>query len=165
MMFVQIAGFLGADPETRMSPTGQKITTFRIACNTRKQGKERTVWWRVTIFGDRFDKMLTYLKKGTFVFVFGTMNPPDIYQDREGNSQVSLEIIAEYLSFMPSQRSNTQQQQGEQQGSDTEHSSAAAPGYTQFAQSPNVSAPKTPFGGVVAGSGPQQEASDDDVPF
>jgi len=163
MMFVQIAGFLGADPETRMSPTGQKITTFRIACNTKKQGKERTVWWRVTIFGDRFDKMLTYLKKGSFILVFGTMNPPDIYQDREGHSQISLEMIAEYMSFMPTSQRTTAPQSGET--SDAEHAGAATPGYTQFAGTPNNSPSKTSFGGVAAGAGAQQDSSDDDVPF
>ncbi|MEI8125438.1 MAG: single-stranded DNA-binding protein, partial [Parachlamydiaceae bacterium] len=64
MIIVQIAGRLGRKPETRFTPSGQKVTSFSVATNVRKAGKEETVWWRVTVWGDRYDKMMTYLDKG-----------------------------------------------------------------------------------------------------
>jgi single-strand DNA-binding protein len=153
MMLIQVAGNLGADPESRISPSGQKVTTFRIACNVRRKGTEKTVWWRVTIFGDRFDKLIPYLKKGSSVFVFGSLNPPEIYQDREGNPQVSCELIAEYISFLPSARPADRQNQ-ETPAQETE-AVAYAPG-----------APARPsFGGLQPGNMPQQDVADDEVPF
>ena len=61
MLKVFLIGNLGADPETRFAPSGQKITSLRVASNSKRQGKEETTWYRVTIFGDRFDKMTAYL--------------------------------------------------------------------------------------------------------
>lgn len=101
MNIVEIAGHLGADPEVRFSASGQKIVSLRVATNVRRQGKEETVWWRVTIFGDRFDKMLTYMKKGSAIIVIGEMNPPHIWTDKEGKQHVQLEIVAEMVRFSP----------------------------------------------------------------
>lgn len=109
MIIIEIAGHLGADPEVRFTPSGQKVTTFRVATNIRKSGKDETVWWRVTVWGERFDKMMPYLKKGSAVIVIGEMSKPEIYTDKEGRNQVSLDITAEMIRFSPfgkSDRSN-----------------------------------------------------------
>jgi len=147
MMLIQIAGHLGADPEHRVTPTGQKLTTFRVAVNVRKGGAEKTLWWRVTIWGDRFDKMVEHLKKGSGVIVFGRFGAPEIYNDRNGAPQVSLEVTAEMLFFSPFGRSQQQQVSGEA-------SAEAGPVAFQSAQQE----------GVVPGAG-QANFSDDDIPF
>ena len=41
----------------------QKVTTLRVAANQRRGGKEETFWWRVTIWGEQFDKILVSLLK------------------------------------------------------------------------------------------------------
>ncbi len=113
MNLIEIAGHLGDEVETRVVPKGQKVSTFRVATNVRRGGKDTTVWYRVTIWGDRFDKMLPYLKKGSAVIVVGELAPPTIYNDREGNPRVSLEITAEIIRFSPFGRSDrTQNQEG-----------------------------------------------------
>lgn len=101
MNFIQIAGHLGADVETRFTPSGQKVTTLRVATNSRRNGKEETIWWRVTLWGDRFDKMLPYLKKGTAIIVVGEIQKPEIYTDKMGQPQISLDITAEFIRFSP----------------------------------------------------------------
>ena len=101
MFTVHIAGHLGKDPETRFTPGGQKVTTFAIATNVRKGKEDVTIWVRVTVWGDRFDKMLPYLKKGSAVIVTGRMMPPSSYTDKEGRTQISLEITAEMIEFSP----------------------------------------------------------------
>lgn len=101
MNFIQIMGHLGADPETRFTPSGQKVTNFRVAVNVRKGGKDETVWYRITVWGDRFDKMISYLKKGSAIIVVGELGKPEIYNDREGRPQISLEVTAEFLRFSP----------------------------------------------------------------
>jgi len=112
MNMVWIAGHLGADPEVRFTSTGQKIVNLRVATNSRRQGKDETVWWRVTIFGDRFDKMLTYLKKGSAVIIMGKMNPPQIWADKEGKQNITLEIVAETIDFSPFGKSERSQESG-----------------------------------------------------
>ena len=101
MNFIQIAGHLGVEPETRFTPNGQKVTTLRMATNSKKNGKEETIWWRVTIWGDRFDKFLSYVKKGSALIIIGELGKPEIYTDKEGNPQVSLNITAEMIKFSP----------------------------------------------------------------
>lgn len=101
MNFVEIAGFLAADPETKQLPSGQKVTSFRMGCEA-KQGKEKaTVWWKVTVWGDKFDKMMPYIKKGSPLIVCGDMSPPRVYQDKGGDSKVSMELTAEIIRFSP----------------------------------------------------------------
>ena len=98
---VFLPGRLGRDPETGYTSSGQKVTTMRLAVSRRRGGQEETLWWRVTVWGDRFDKMMTYLKKGSALIVIGEMDKPQIYTDRDGNPQVSLNVTATDLSFAP----------------------------------------------------------------
>lgn len=101
MTFAHLAGHLGTDPETRVTPSGQKVTTLRVAVNIRRGGKDETVWWRVSMWGDRWDKMIPYLKKGSAVMVMGRMDKPEIYTDKEGRPQVSLNLTADNVEFPP----------------------------------------------------------------
>jgi single-strand DNA-binding protein len=155
-VFIHISGHLGQDPETRFTPSGQKVTNLRVATNIKRGGKEKTVWWKVTCWGDSFDKMLSYLKKGSAIMVWGEMGIPDIYQDREGNPQTSFEIIAKHLSFSPF---GTKSEQQARQGAGGEEDMGAVA---------MAAAPSARSFGVRNGSAPSDPAShfaDDDIPF
>lgn len=107
-----IAGHLGSDPEVRHTTGGLKVTTFNVAVNIRKQGKDETIWYRVTIWGDRFDKMVQYLKKGSAVIVSGDLYP-SIWQDKTRGDQaprLSLELTADSIQFSPFGRSATEKE-------------------------------------------------------
>jgi single-strand DNA-binding protein len=112
MNYTTIMGHLGADPEVRFTSSGQKVTTFRVATNQRRSGKEDTTWWRVTVWGEQFDRMMPYLKKGSSIIVMGEMSKPEIYTDREGRPQISLNVTASHISFSPFGRGG-QREQGE----------------------------------------------------
>lgn len=101
MNWLQIAGHLGADPDERHTPSGQKVISLNLATTSRKGGKDETIWWRVTIWGDRFDKMMPYLKKGSPLMVYGEMTKPRIYTNKEGQPQVACEMVAEAIKFSP----------------------------------------------------------------
>lgn len=113
---ILIMGRLGADAETRFTAGGQKVTSFRAAVNSRRGGKDETAWYRVTIWGDRFDKLLPYLKKGSALIVSGELRA-EIYMDKEGKPQISLEVTADSINFNPfgSGTSESGQQQPQQQ--------------------------------------------------
>lgn len=137
MIIVQIAGHLGSDPETRYTPNNMKVTTFRVATNIKRGQKEKTVWWRVTIWGDRFDKKLAYLKKGSPVQVVGEMGIPEIYTDKSGNPQTSFEITADMILFNPFGGGKGERAEGE--GADAQYagSSAARPAMSQGSAAPS----------------------------
>ena len=163
MNFIHIAGNLGADPEVRYTSSGKKVTTLKVASRSRrgKGGEDVTIWWRVTIWGEQFDKMLSFLKKGSAVMVYGDVHKPEIFTDREGKPQVSLEITAVHLEFSPFGGKPS--------------SANAGGGVEPQAQ---TGAPVPPFGAVPSGEPPvnpyvkagafQQgkgETFDDEVPF
>lgn len=157
---ITIAGHLGADPETRFTSTGKKVTTLRVATRTRKGAQDDTIWWRVTIWDEQFDKMMPYLKKGSPVIVYGEVMKPEIFHDREGKPQISMDIRAIDLQFSPF---------GKPEGKAQPAEHAAAP----FG-SPQEGAPNPYMGGYSHGpSHPapvgtpqgQGHSFDDEVPF
>lgn len=101
MIFTQIAGRLGADPEVRFTPSGLKVTSLRVATNQRRNGEEVTVWISVSVWGDQFDKMMSYLKKGSAIIVNGRLKPPRVYNDKSGNPRAALEVNADNIQFSP----------------------------------------------------------------
>ena len=106
-----LAGHLGADPEVRFTSSGKKVTTLRVAARVRRSSKDETIWWKVSVWGEEFDKMIPYFKKGSPIIVIGEMNKPEIFTDREGRPQVSMSITAMNLMFSPFGRPEGQGQQ------------------------------------------------------
>ena len=156
MNFIHIAGHLGADPEVRFTSSGQKVTTLRVAAKVRRSNTDdNTIWWRVTLWGEQFDKMVSYLKKGSAVIVMGELNKPEIFTDRDGKPQISMSITASNVTFSPFGRSDRQadNNQVNNQATANNDNQAAAEPYAGFA------------------SGQQQANSDnaftpdDDIPF
>ncbi len=170
MNYLMIAGRLGADPEVRFTSGGQKVTTMRIAANNRRGKTEETIWWRVTVWGEQFDRMMPYLKKGSAVMVWGDMAKPEIYNDREGKPQISMNMTANNITFSPFGKSdggdNKQQQQpamansAPQRAPQQQHQ--AAPQAEQTFGSGDFGS----FGGSF-GSGDQESKpfNDEEIPF
>lgn len=97
-----IAGHLGADPEVRFTSSGKKVTNLRVAARVRRGTKEDiTIWWRVTFWSEDFDKIISYMKKGSAVVIVGEMNKPEIFTDREGKPQISMSMTGYNVSFSP----------------------------------------------------------------
>lgn len=172
MFFVIIAGHLGKDPETRFTSSGQKVTSFTVATRQRKGKEDVTVWVRVTVWGDRFDKLLPYLKKGSAVVVSGKMNPPSSYTDKEGRTQISLEMTAEMIEFSPFGRAD--QPAGEGQSMNTQATTAHTPGESFYGGATQPSAgqfqvdPRSSLSyGSVPGQGnaSSQTFDEDNLPF
>lgn len=110
MIIVEIAGHLGADAEERFTSGGKRVVSLRVATKVRQGKEEVTVWWRVNIWGDRFDRMLPYLKKGSGVIIIGEMGKPETYVDKEGKTQISLNLTAEIIKFSPFGKGKTEQE-------------------------------------------------------
>jgi single-strand DNA-binding protein len=106
-MFQQITlvGNLGRDPEMRFTPSGVAVTSFSLATSKRVQSadgqwQEKTVWFRVTAWRKMAETASQYLAKGSKVLVIGELEEPRTWKDKEGNTQVSLDVTATTLRFM-----------------------------------------------------------------
>lgn len=130
MILVEIAGYLGADPEERTTATGKKVISLRVATRIRQGGNDETVWWKVNIWGDRFNKLVPHLKKGSSVIILGEMAKPETYTGKDGNVQVSLTITAEIIKFSPFGKSDRPEQS--QRGGETRIAAVEEP-YTTYA--------------------------------
>lgn len=154
---ITIAGHLGSDPEVRFTSSGQKVTTLRVAARARRSGKDETIWWKVTVWGEQFDKIIPYFKKGSPIIVVGELSKPEIFTDREGRPQVSMNITAQNIMFSPFGRPDGQGSGEGQVGhtqtsySDGQHHHGAAPAHQEMA---------------VHGQGKAEPTfSDDEIPF
>lgn len=175
MNHIFIAGHLGADPEVRFTSSGQKVTTLRVACNSRKSGKEETIWWKVTVWGEQFDKIIPYFKKGSPIMVAGDLAKPEIFNDREGKAQISLNITASNIMFSPFGKS--EQKPGEMsQNSSVAHQNQMGHGHhsNPFGDMPKQHTQNlSPFAesasfqptNSMTGQGGASAFNDDEIPF
>lgn len=173
MNFIHIAGNLGADPEVRYTSSGKKVTNMKVATRSRrgKNSEDLTIWWRVTVWGEQFDKMMSYLKKGSAVMVYGDVHKPEIFNDREGKPQVSMEITAAHLEFSPFGKSSNSQSGSQGEGQAAQQPAPAATAHAQpFGSTPTEEGTANPYMGFppVSKAGAPQgkgETFDDEVPF
>ncbi|MGD0664553.1 MAG: single-stranded DNA-binding protein [Rhabdochlamydiaceae bacterium] len=146
MNHTMIAGHLGADPEVRFTSSGQKVTTLRVAARCRRGSKDETIWWRVSIWGEQFDKMIPYFKKGSPIVVMGEMNKPEIFTDRDGKPQVSMSLTAFSISFSPFGRPESGSSDGKETSSESAHTGAPEPAmHGQGRPAPAFSDDEVPF--------------------
>jgi single-strand DNA-binding protein len=102
---VIIIGNLGADPETRAMPSGTTVTNLRVATSEswkdRQSGEqqERTEWHRVALFGRLGEVAGEYLKKGSQVYIEGSLRTRK-WQDKQGNERYTTEIIANDMQML-----------------------------------------------------------------
>lgn len=92
-------GRLGADPETRYTPSGQPVARFRIACDWKRQDKEGTEWVPIVAWGKRAETCATYLRKGSQVWIGGHFTTQK-WQDRDGTTRYRSEIVADDLRML-----------------------------------------------------------------
>ena len=99
---VMIIGNLGSDPEMRYTPNGRAVTQFNVAVNQSTKNQqtgewvEETDWFRVTVWGDRAERMAESLRKGNKVFVEGRFRTRQ-FEGRDGQTRTALEITADSI--------------------------------------------------------------------
>ena len=102
---VIIVGNLGADPETKYLPSGDAVTNIRVATtDTWKdkasgEKKEATEWHRIAFFGRLAEIAGEYLKKGSQVYVEGSLRTRK-WQDKDGQDRYSTEIRADVMQML-----------------------------------------------------------------
>ena len=96
---VILIGNLGADPEIRTLPSGERVANLRVATSEswrdRNSGerKEKTEWHRVVIFNDNLAKVAeNYLRKGAKVYVEGQLQTRK-WTDQQGQDRYTTEVV------------------------------------------------------------------------
>jgi single-strand DNA-binding protein len=92
-------GRLGKAPETRVTPNGDAVTNFSIACGWKTKSKEGTEWVNISTFGKLAEICAQYLDKGSQVYVQGKMKT-EKYEDKSGVTKYSTKIAADTVQFL-----------------------------------------------------------------
>jgi len=101
---VIIIGNLGRDPEMRYMPSGDAIANLRIATTDKYKDRggemqEVTEWHSVAFFGKTAEVCGQYLKKGSQVYVEGSLRTRK-WQDKDGNDRYTTEIRGDRMQML-----------------------------------------------------------------
>ena len=166
---VILIGNLGQDPEIRYMPNGGAVANLTLATSESWRDKqtgenrEKTEWHRVVIFGKLAEVAGEYLKKGSQVYIEGSLQTRK-WQDQSGQDRYTTEIVVNVGGSMqmlggrggdaPSQGQGGQQggwgQPQQPQAGAQQFSGGGAPARSQ-APAPQTNEPPIDF--------------DDDIPF
>lgn len=99
-----ILGNLGRDPEMRYLPSGEAVANLAVATTEKykdKQGQqqEATEWHRVSFFGKVAEVCGQYLKKGSQVYVEGSIRTRK-YVDKDGVEKYATEIRGDRMQML-----------------------------------------------------------------
>ena len=93
MMQVTIAGNIGRDAEVRKTQSGDSVTGFSVAVETRRGQEKVTTWFDVSLWGVRGERLASYLTKGGKVAVAGELGT------REHNGKTYLTVRASEITL------------------------------------------------------------------
>lgn len=105
-------GNLGRDPEMKYTASGEAICNFSIACTEswkdKQTGekKEMTEWVRISFFGKLAEICGQYLKKGSQVYVEGSMRTRK-WTDKDGQERYTTEIRGDVMRILGSKDSQS----------------------------------------------------------
>lgn len=149
---VMLLGNLGADPELKMTGSGQAVLKMRLATtesylDRNKVRQEKTEWHNVVLWGKRAEALGKFLTKGSRLFVEGGLRTSS-YDDRDGNKRYKTEVVATNVILA---------------GRGAGGGGAGGGGRGEQAPEPSDSYDDAGDGGAGGGAG--GGADDDDIPF
>src|SRR5688572_25190892 len=106
---VILIGNLGRDPETRYLPSGDAVCNISIATTDKWKDKasgemkEATEWHRISFFGRLAEIAGEYLKKGSQVYVEGSLRTRK-YQDKDGIEKYATDIRGDTMQMLGSRQ-------------------------------------------------------------
>lgn len=108
---ILLIGYLGKDPERRLTEDGKVVVNLNVATNRKNRGKdgtltEETLWFRVVAWEELGEWCHLYLAKGRKVLVEGRLQGdlqtggPRLWQKQDGTIRASFEVVAREIRFL-----------------------------------------------------------------
>lgn len=91
-----IGGFLGRDPEAKITSTGCHMCIFPLYWTVRSSNADKICWVKVACYQTQADFCLKYLKKGAFITVTGDLETGE-YVLRTGEKKMQLFLKATHV--------------------------------------------------------------------
>lgn len=146
---VILIGNLGSDPEVRYTPSGSAVANVNLATSETWRDKQtgelqdRTEWHRVVFFNRLAEIVGEYLRKGSKIYIEGTLRTRK-WTDKNEIDRYTTEIIANEMHILDSRNTQDRPFKPEMSGNESGSSSESVK--------------------VQATTGAQEEF-DDDIPF
>ena len=102
---VILLGNVGKDPESRSTPNGTMVATFGLATSDRFQDQagnwqDRTEWHNLVAFKRTAEIIRDYVKKGSKLYVEGSLRTSNWDDKQSGQKRYKTEIIVSDLSLL-----------------------------------------------------------------
>ncbi|WP_458047732.1 single-stranded DNA-binding protein [Providencia stuartii] len=126
---VILIGHLGQDPEIRYMPNGGAVANLTLATSESWRDKqtgemrEKTEWHKVVIFGNLAEIAGEYLKKGSQVYIEGSLQTRK-WQDQSGQDRYTTEVVVNIGGSMQMLGGNSNNQQPARQPQQMQQQSA-----------------------------------------
>ncbi len=138
---VMLIGFLGQDPEKRVTSGGHSVVSVNLATTERfndKEGnrQERTEWHRLVFWNKSADFIEQYCKKGTQLYVEGSLQTKE-WTDKDGNKRYTTEIVVRTSSLLDRAPAGQGNYQNNQQGQGNYASNQTGQAAVQYQQPAN----------------------------
>ena len=159
---VILIGNLGQDPETRFMPSGGAVTNVNLATSESWKDKqtgqpqERTEWHRVVFFNRLAEIAGEYLKKGSKVYVEGSLRTRK-WQGQDGQDRYTTEIVGSEMQMLDSRGGDSASY------NDYAQSAPQAQAQGQSQQQPRQQPQQQPQQAQPPAGG--LDSFDDDIPF
>ena len=101
---VVIVGHIGADPETRFTPSGTAVANFNVASNESRKNsdggyQDHTEWHSCVLFGKRAEFAGEYLKRGQLIYLEGRLQTRS-WEDDSGTKKYKTEVIGNEITML-----------------------------------------------------------------
>src|SRR5215470_3174557 len=100
-----IIGNVGRDANLKYTQQGIAVCDFSVAVSKVSgkgdDRKEKTVWFKVTVWREKAETAAQYVKKGMQIMVVGEIDA-SAYVNKDGNPTASLELTASNFQFLGS---------------------------------------------------------------
>ena len=119
---VILVGNLGKDPDMRYTAGGDAVANLSIATseswndNQTGEKREKTEWHRVVFFRRIAEVCGEYLRKGSSVYIEGSLRTRD-WEDDQGNKRYTTEIIGREMQMLGGRRYEDNMDQSPQMNS------------------------------------------------
>ena len=165
---VTLIGYLGHDPESKVSQSGGVVVKLSVATNYSVKGAdgqwtEETEWHRVIVFGRSAEYCRDYLRKGSQVYINGRLQTRK-YQDQQGQERTITEVVANEVLSLGGKGGGQNEAVPNGNGGGYQQADSRTPrggnGGQQYRQPPpppQLPAPQSPA--------PINPKMDDDIPF
>lgn len=98
MFKTTLLGRLGEDAREVQTSNGSSFISMRVASNERINKENVTTWVTVNANSERYKNLLPHLKKGSAVFVTGSLRST-IYTAKDGTPGIDHKVSADSIEF------------------------------------------------------------------